>query len=690
MKKIAALAIGAALAIPCVFPRPAFATLTDTSDGRIISTGNGVKTVFPFTFPVTAKTDVQTTVVLSGVTQNIGATITINVDQIGTPGGNVTFATAPPNTSTVTIFRKQALTQTAVLNAYPPAKTMEKTLDAVVMKIQQIDRDRTDLAVKEAADIAATIAGGTPALNLLQSTATGSSTGRLLADWFADSMNVKAFGANGDGITNNDTAFTAAAAWANAGVRRTLFFPDGNYVYTGGLVFTTPVSLVGGHGAILTYNGSGLAVKMGPDGLTVGTYQSDPYRIIGLTFTGGATMTNGVYFNTFVVSTLVRGTYFYNFGNSTAWDIFYQSSNWYDVVDGIDISANGGFARVTNGIRVNGYDISNNTDFGQSRLVLTNSIIQPFSAQGGIGLYSQSFHGIISGTTFSSFATEVQLGSWANETRIEHSYFEQSNSANPVVMYGDSSGARTSIFLTGVTVNDCYFNVHNLDSGGTSHVLGPATASAGIMGSRFTNNTVVSLAAGQPLIVLNNTTGQVYNFAERNLWSDAGGLFYPVALRTGGSNLHNSGANISLWEGAEEVLTSRNGLSVQGVYSGLNIAAFNNLTDAQGVIALQVGRTAQQYGLYGVYDYQGNLLGGFQCSGVGLANSCNIIGPGGHTGVSVDQNGFTNVSAFTFANLGTPVNGSVAYCSNCTIANPCAAGGTGALAKRINNTWICN
>lgn len=43
-----------------------------------------------------------------------------------------------------------------------------------------------------------------------------------------------------------------------------------------------------------------------------------------------------------------------------------------------------------------------------------------------------------------------------------------------------------------------------------------------------------------------------------------------------------------------------------------------------------------------------------------------------------------------FANLGTPANGAVTYCSDCTVANPCAGGGTGALAKRLNGAWTCN
>lgn len=44
----------------------------------------------------------------------------------------------------------------------------------------------------------------------------------------------------------------------------------------------------------------------------------------------------------------------------------------------------------------------------------------------------------------------------------------------------------------------------------------------------------------------------------------------------------------------------------------------------------------------------------------------------------------------TFANLGVPVNGAFVYCSDCTVASPCAAGGTGAFAKRLNGTWVCN
>jgi hypothetical protein len=43
-----------------------------------------------------------------------------------------------------------------------------------------------------------------------------------------------------------------------------------------------------------------------------------------------------------------------------------------------------------------------------------------------------------------------------------------------------------------------------------------------------------------------------------------------------------------------------------------------------------------------------------------------------------------------FKNLGTPDNFTMKMCADCTISNPCASGGTGALAKRLNNQWVCD
>jgi hypothetical protein len=43
-----------------------------------------------------------------------------------------------------------------------------------------------------------------------------------------------------------------------------------------------------------------------------------------------------------------------------------------------------------------------------------------------------------------------------------------------------------------------------------------------------------------------------------------------------------------------------------------------------------------------------------------------------------------------FSSLGSPANGVIIYCSDCTITNPCDKGGTGAYAKGLRGVWVCN
>lgn len=47
-------------------------------------------------------------------------------------------------------------------------------------------------------------------------------------------------------------------------------------------------------------------------------------------------------------------------------------------------------------------------------------------------------------------------------------------------------------------------------------------------------------------------------------------------------------------------------------------------------------------------------------------------------------------TAILQAELGSPPNGTLAYCPDCMMTNPCSGGGTGALAKRLNGVWVCN
>lgn len=62
------------------------------------------------------------------------------------------------------------------------------------------------------------------------------------------------------------------------------------------------------------------------------------------------------------------------------------------------------------------------------------------------------------------------------------------------------------------------------------------------------------------------------------------------------------------------------------------------------------------------------------------------------TKMTIYPDGGFGLSALTATALGAwaASNGTFAYCSDCTITNPCAGSGTGALAKRLNGAWVCN
>lgn len=73
------------------------------------------------------------------------------------------------------------------------------------------------------------------------------------------------------------------------------------------------------------------------------------------------------------------------------------------------------------------------------------------------------------------------------------------------------------------------------------------------------------------------------------------------------------------------------------------------------------------------------------------ANPIRFFTDGGTTSaLLLNSTGTMTLFTLTQATLGTPANGTIVYCSDCTIANPCAGAGTGALAKRLNGVWVCN
>ncbi len=86
-----------------------------------------------------------------------------------------------------------------------------------------------------------------------------------------------------------------------------------------------------------------------------------------------------------------------------------------------------------------------------------------------------------------------------------------------------------------------------------------------------------------------------------------------------------------------------------------------------------------------------------------FVNSATLtMGTGGTPDVTITRAAANEItfSSLTFSNLGTPANGSFAFCSDCTETTPascpvtqascvCTNGGNGAFARRVNGAWYC-
>ena len=229
-----------------------------STTNRISYIANGVQTAFPF--PYVYYDQSQLLVYANSTLQTLASHYTVSPTTgnpedggAGSSGGTVTFVTAPANLTVITIIRSLAITQGTVLNDGNnfPAKTIEKTLDQATMMLQQHDDSLTrsmktpntessDMTLPAVATRKNMILGfgasGLPTavapstVSGTSVTATGGSTGRFLADRFADWINVKDFGAVGDGTTDDTAAIQAAINYIAGNA--VVLFPRGTYKIT--------------------------------------------------------------------------------------------------------------------------------------------------------------------------------------------------------------------------------------------------------------------------------------------------------------------------------------------------------------------------------------------------------------------------------------------------------------------------
>jgi len=120
-------------------------------------------------------------------------------------------------------------------------------------------------------------------------TATGSTTPRTLANRFADVVNVKDFGAKGDGVTDDTTAIQLAL---NSAAGRTCYIPSGNYNVSSPLVFKISGNgLLNSQSAILADASAKITATTAIEAIVL-TNDADEH--IGSAITGGMWDCNGL------------------------------------------------------------------------------------------------------------------------------------------------------------------------------------------------------------------------------------------------------------------------------------------------------------------------------------------------------------------------------------------------------------
>lgn len=110
--------------------------MLNDSDAVNRTIANGVTTVFPYTWKIYDKSEIE---VLSNLTV-LTVDVDFTVDGIGSDsGGNVTISSAPANGTIITRLRKQPTTQASNYQseAFPPER-IEKDFDKLAMRLQQV------------------------------------------------------------------------------------------------------------------------------------------------------------------------------------------------------------------------------------------------------------------------------------------------------------------------------------------------------------------------------------------------------------------------------------------------------------------------------------------------------------------------------------------------------------------------
>jgi hypothetical protein len=536
--------------------------------------------------------------------------------------------------------------------------------------------------------------------------ATGASTSRALRDRFADVLNVKDFGAVGNGTADDTAAFqaaldaaaaasTVASGWPGFVRGKTVFAPAGVYNLTQKITGTAGTSLKGaGRRATqlkinhadatddgIAWTGPGASVDLGAmladmsvvavstrtvrdlvslyriEEVEISNVHLDAAGRYGISFTEvwdtvvrNVLVTGSVSAGAWVgdnglISTTIRfdRSYFSGTLDGPGASVLGVQINFNDCVfqstgattrslgDGIEIRS--GVASLLNPYFENVGNrgiVIGTSDDATVNVVTPSFVAGAYTNWDAPRIYGDRWvAGSIVGGSFYIFAHPIELTSNASNVSIVNPKI------NAVPEY-DNAGGKTIY-----------------DFPGWAQFIEPSSGSPVMVSRGFTlrsDNAKNLVARGTALA---GSTGSDVKVGSTN-WRTAGTLF----------DVQNAGTTVVAVDYAGNILLHA-GNVWQSSGAGIDI----NANRAAGYTGRDIGLYAQQI------RTAGRLVGIGDASGE--KSWFTYQGALGQTGVA-------------FADLGTPADGTLLYCTNCTVANPCAAGGTGAFAKRLNGAWVCN
>jgi hypothetical protein len=645
-KQISAFA--AVLALSC----PALATVTSTTASTTYACTGGA-TVFTVPFPYISSAHLVVTQTTGGITITLTPAVGYTVKpSIAPTTGTVTLTTACPSGSTLTLARVVPFTQPQSFRTGSyQGPVHEQAFDRLAMEIQQLN-------AKEVADIgnvnntvAAFNASGAAIGSTTSVLATGSTFPRTLAARAADTANVKDFNAKGDGITDDTVAIDAAqAAVLSAG--KVLYFPCGNYLDSHAITIGSVGSRIQGAGkacTTITFTGATDGIVVADVAPVVSDFQIDGLTLTTTNASGGKALNlnlplHGSFSGTIRdVTVLASGSGRWAYcGYSNNW----QTSEVFSLRCFQSATVGWHFDSASDAIDFYGVEIVGSTGAG----TITRAI-EVADTSGGADI--RFFGGTLQGWFTNSL---IWMNTLTKGQKFYGLHLENTN-ATP------SDGA--DVVGIGTNVNTAFDGIQggsfNIGSSGTwrnfalsrsevsAVTIGVNCVSCGLYGVRaaITDNSVTTtilncssttgLAYGGkvPGPLLKHNTAAIPTTSGTGLDSSAG-LILGNDATLDWQDSTGAAKEALRWSAADQVLMT---------YAPTKQITFRNSTPTTKMIL----------------------------NDTSLTMSVPII-----------------LQSSTFSALGNPANGTLVYCSDCTVASPCAAGGTGALAKRLNAVWVCN